>query len=183
MEKRDSFRWHYLHHRTLQQSPAFAEVFQKINWTIERSTGNVTYTVAGTASVVDRGRKLSVATDDERAILFGLELARAKYGRELKIEGNADWQARVARVAVLHNIDVSFSSPAMQQMMLEERSKVEAARQPAPQEKGPAPQATRQLPQVLPGAGEEQKKQDDLKRERGFKPVMRKPKERGGIVR
>jgi hypothetical protein len=57
-----------------------------------------------------------------------LELARAKYGRELKIEGNADWQARVARVAVLHNIDVSFSSPAMQQTMLEEKSKVEAAK-------------------------------------------------------
>jgi hypothetical protein len=38
MEKRDSFRWHNLHHRTLQQSPAFAAAFQEIGWRIERST-------------------------------------------------------------------------------------------------------------------------------------------------
>jgi hypothetical protein len=45
-----------------------------------------------------------------------------------------------------------------------------------------SPDAERYVDQLIQTVkAEEQKKQDEFKREQGFKTVMRKPKERGGI--
>ena len=44
-------------------------------WTINRKTGDVSYTLNGRVSVIDRGRLVTVLNQDEAAIVFGLEMA------------------------------------------------------------------------------------------------------------
>ncbi len=49
-------------------------------WTINRKTGDVSYLLNGKVSVIDRGRLVTVLSQDEAAIVFGLEMAVQKYG-------------------------------------------------------------------------------------------------------
>jgi hypothetical protein len=44
-------------------------------WTIDRKTGDVSYTLNGRVSVIDRGRIVTVLNQDKAAVLFGLEMA------------------------------------------------------------------------------------------------------------
>jgi hypothetical protein len=48
-------------------------------WTINRRTGDVSYMLNGKISVIDRGRIVTVLSQDEAAIVFGLEMAVQKY--------------------------------------------------------------------------------------------------------
>jgi hypothetical protein len=83
-------------------------------WTINRRSGDVSYMLNGKASVIDRGRLVTVLSQDEAAIVFGLEMAVHKYGARIACTGTDEWKRRVAATAVQHGMFVQFTNPEMQ---------------------------------------------------------------------
>jgi hypothetical protein len=83
-------------------------------WTIDRKTGDVSYTLNGRVSVIDRGRIVTVLNQDEAAVLFGLEMAVQKYGSRIACTGTVEWRRMVTKTAARHGISVQFTDPEMQ---------------------------------------------------------------------
>jgi hypothetical protein len=86
-------------------------------WTINRATGDVSYTLNGKLSVIDRGRRVTVLNQNEAAIVFGLEMAVQKYGSRIACSGGDDWKRQVVKVAVQNDIFVEFTDPEMRDAM------------------------------------------------------------------
>jgi len=83
-------------------------------WAIDRKTGDVSYTLNGQVSVIDRGRVVTVLNQDKAAVLFGLEMAIQKYGLRIACDGSVEWKRMVTKVAAQHGISVQFTDPEMQ---------------------------------------------------------------------
>jgi hypothetical protein len=83
-------------------------------WTINRKTGDVSYTLNGKISVIDRGRIVTVLNQEEVAIVFGLEMAVRKYGSQIACTGTEQWKRMVTMTAVKHGIFAQFTDPEMQ---------------------------------------------------------------------
>jgi hypothetical protein len=83
-------------------------------WTINRKTGDVSYMLNGRASVIDRGRLVTVLNQDEAAIVFGLEMAVQKYGSRIACSGSEEWKRMVTMCAIKHGIFAQFTDPEMQ---------------------------------------------------------------------
>jgi hypothetical protein len=81
---------------------------------IDRKTGDVSYTLNGKVSVIDRGRVVTVLNQDEAAVLFGLEMAIQKYGSRIACTGTIEWKRMVTKVAAQHGIAVQFTDEEMQ---------------------------------------------------------------------
>jgi len=86
-------------------------------WTINRATGDVSYTLNGKLSVIDHGRRVTVLNQNEVAIVFGLEMAVQKYGSRIACSGGDDWKRQVVRVAVQNGIFVEFTDPEMRRAL------------------------------------------------------------------
>jgi hypothetical protein len=83
-------------------------------WAIDRKTGDVSYTLNGQVSVIDRGRIVTVLNQDKAAVLFGLEMAIQKFGPRIACDGSVEWQRTVTKAAAQHGISVQFTDPEMQ---------------------------------------------------------------------
>jgi hypothetical protein len=83
-------------------------------WKIDRKTGDVSYTLNGRVSVIDRGRIVTVLNQDEAAVLFGLEMAIQKYGSRIACTGTVEWKRMVTKTAAQHGIAVQFTDEEMQ---------------------------------------------------------------------
>ena len=83
-------------------------------WKINRKTSDVSYTLNGRVSVIDRGRLVTVLSQDEAAVLFGLEMAVQKYGSRIACTGSVEWKRMVTKTAAHHGIFVQFTDPEMQ---------------------------------------------------------------------
>jgi len=83
-------------------------------WAIDRKTDDVSYTLNGQVSVIDRGRIVTVLNQDKAAVLFGLEMAVQKYGPHIACAGTVEWKRMVIEIAVQHGIFVQFTDPEMQ---------------------------------------------------------------------
>ncbi len=83
-------------------------------WKIDRKTGDVSYKLNGSVSVIDRGRIVSVLNQDEAAIVFGLEMAVQKYGPRIACTGSVEWKRMVTKTAAQHGISVQFTDEEMQ---------------------------------------------------------------------
>jgi hypothetical protein len=102
-------------------------------WTINRTTGDVSYTLNGKLAVIDRGRRVTVLNQNEAAIVFGLEMAVQKYGSRIACSGGDDWKRKVVKVAVQNGIFVEFTDPEMrdtlyQHQLLANPLQIKAAR-------------------------------------------------------
>jgi hypothetical protein len=86
-------------------------------WQIDRKTGDVSYTLNGQVSVIDRVRVVTVLNQDKAAVLFGLEMAVQKYGPRVACTGTVEWKRMVTKVAAQHGIAVQFMDPEMQQAL------------------------------------------------------------------
>lgn len=83
-------------------------------WKIDRKTGDVSYTLNGRVSVIDRGRIVTVLNQDEAAVLFGLKMAIQKYGSRIACTGSLEWKRLVTKTAAQHGVSVQFTEPEMQ---------------------------------------------------------------------
>jgi hypothetical protein len=83
-------------------------------WAIDRKTGDVSYTLNGKVSVIDRGCVVTVLNQDKAAVLFGLEMAIQKYGSRIACTGTVEWKRMVTKVAAQHGIAVQFTDEEMQ---------------------------------------------------------------------
>jgi hypothetical protein len=84
---------------------------------IDRKTGDVSYTLNGQVSVIDRGRIVTVLNQDKAAVLLGLEMAVQKYGSRIACTGTVEWKRMVTKVAAQQGISVQFTDPEMQYAM------------------------------------------------------------------
>jgi hypothetical protein len=83
-------------------------------WAIDRKTGDVSYTLNGQVSVIDRGRIVTVLNQDKAAVLFGLEVAIQKFGPRITCDGSLEWKRMVTKIVAQHGISVQFTDPEMQ---------------------------------------------------------------------
>ena len=90
-------------------------------WTINRRSGDVSYMLNGKASVIDRGRLVTVLSQDGAAIVFGLEMAVQKYGTRIACTGTNEWKRMVTATAVKHGIFAQFTNPEMQGALRQEQ--------------------------------------------------------------
>ena len=90
-------------------------------WTINRKTGDVSYLLNGKVSVIDRGRLVTVLSQDEAAIVFGLEMAVQKYGSRIACTGSEEWKRMVTMCAIRHGIFAQFTDPEMQGAFYQEQ--------------------------------------------------------------
>ena len=98
-----------------QKQQAFANQIAATRiWQIDRKTGDVSYTLNGRVSVIDRGRIVTVLNQEEAAIVFGLEMAVQKYGSRIACIGTDQWKRMVTMTAVKHGIFAQFTDPEMQ---------------------------------------------------------------------
>ena len=86
-------------------------------WAIDHKTGDVSYTLNGRVSVIDRGRIVTVLNQDEAAVLFGLEMAIQKYGSRIACTGTVEWKRMVVKPAAKHCVTAQFTEPEMQHAM------------------------------------------------------------------
>jgi len=86
-------------------------------WAIDHKTGDVSYTLNGRVSVIDRGRIVTVLNQDEAAVLFGLEMAIQKYGSRIASTGTVEWKRMVVKTAAKHCVTAQFTEPEMQHAM------------------------------------------------------------------
>jgi hypothetical protein len=94
-------------------------------WTINRKTGDVSYVLNGRVSVIDRGRLVTVLSQDEAAIVFGLEMAIHKYGSRIACTGTEEWKRMVTATAVKHGIFAQFTDTEMQNAMNQQHRRAE----------------------------------------------------------
>ncbi len=90
-------------------------------WTINRRSGDVSYMLNEKVSVIDRGRIVTVLSQDEAAIVFGLEIAIQKYGSRIACTGTDEWKRMVAATALKHGIFAQFTNPEMQNVHRQEQ--------------------------------------------------------------
>ncbi len=90
-------------------------------WTINRKTGDVSYMLNGSVSVIDRGRIVTVLNQDEAAIVFGLEMAVQKYCSRIACTGSEEWKRMVTMCAIKHGIHAQFTNPEMQNTLRREQ--------------------------------------------------------------
>ncbi len=93
-------------------------------WTIDRRSGDVSYMLNGKVSVIDRGRLVTVLSQDEAAIVFGLEMAVQKYGSQIACTGTDEWKRMVTATAVKYGILAQFTNPEMQNVLRQEQRTV-----------------------------------------------------------
>jgi len=96
--------------------PAIEEITTGIRWSVNKSTGDVTYHAAGRELLCDTGRQVSVLDQQsDQAITAGLMLARQKFGGELTLTGPAEFQKRAVEIAVQQRMQIQFLDPAAEQ--------------------------------------------------------------------
>lgn len=90
---------------------SFASMTHQVN----RQTGDVSYLLAGRAAFTDYGKRITFdgqASNDEAAILAGLQVAQTKFGRTLELTGSDEFKRRVAEVAAKNGLRVNFTDPS-----------------------------------------------------------------------
>ncbi|GAL15129.1 relaxase [Vibrio astriarenae] len=72
--------------------------------------------------VTDRGKDIKVDSPKPRAVEVGLRLAMEKYGKELDVNGSAEYKKTLVDVAVKNKLDVSFKDPELNRLMEKQRA-------------------------------------------------------------
>ena len=92
-----------------------------MKWRADAKTGDVTYTLSGTAALVDRGKQITVLQHDPTATRVALEMAIQKYGRTIDAKGSDVFQAQLVQAAVRNNIEIVFTNPQLQARLVAAR--------------------------------------------------------------
>jgi hypothetical protein len=80
------------------------------------TNGVLTYSLSDGGLVIDRKTHVQSFRTTERSTLLSLELAAKRYkGQALIVEGQADFQNAIARLAGTHGFNVRFADPALEQ--------------------------------------------------------------------
>ena len=89
-----------------------------MKWRTDAKSGDVTYTLSGTAALVDRGKQITVLQHDPAATRIALEMAIQKYGRTIDAKGSDVFQTQIIHAAVRNNVEVVFTDPQLQSRLV-----------------------------------------------------------------
>ena len=92
-----------------------------MKWRADARSGDVTYTLSGTAALIDRGKQITVLQHDTMATRVALEMAIQKYGRLIEAKGSDVFQAQLIQAAARNNVDVVFTDPHLQARLVAAR--------------------------------------------------------------
>lgn len=87
----------------------------RMTWLANTKAGTVDYFVDGQKAFTDRGRKVEVTKQGSKndEIEAALRLSVQKFGRDVNVNGTAEFKAQAIEVAVMRGIDLKFSDAAM----------------------------------------------------------------------
>ncbi len=110
--------------KQLKEQPAFRETVEGLRWKADSKTGDVLYTVHGSAALIDRGKKIAVLAAERNATRVALQMAIHKYGAVIDAKGTTAWQDQLIAAAVQDNVQVVFTDPKLQQRLRDARQAV-----------------------------------------------------------
>ena len=110
--------------RQMKDQSAFRKAVDGLRWRADSKTGDVLYTVHGSAALVDRGKKITVLVAERNATRVALQMAIHKYGGVIDAKGTAAWQDQLIQVAVQDNVRVVFTDPELQRRLFAARQTV-----------------------------------------------------------
>ena len=99
--------------RRLRQQEAIPAL-AAMRWKANIRSGDVTYSIAGTDHLVDRGKSITVLHHDANAVRIALEMAVYKYGRTIHATGSDLFQKQLLQAAVQGGMDIAFTDPHLQ---------------------------------------------------------------------
>ncbi|MBK8209292.1 MAG: hypothetical protein IPK78_04340 [Rhodospirillales bacterium] len=86
-----------------------------------QANGHVLYSFADGGLVVDTARTVKVRGETEAARRLALELARERFGRELRVHGSEEFKAAIACTAGRAGTDVRFVDPELERLRQDEQ--------------------------------------------------------------
>lgn len=110
--------------KEMRNLPAFRKAVDGLRWRADRKTGDIVYSVHGTAALLDQGKKITVLAAERSATRVALQMAVHKYGSLLDARGTAAWQDQLIQAAVQDNVRVVFTDPELQRRLLAARQTV-----------------------------------------------------------
>ena len=119
--------WQALAHervRQMKDQAAFRKAVEGLRWRADSKTGDVLYTVHGSAALVDRGKKITVLVSERNATRVALQMAIHKYGGVIDAKGTTAWQDHLIAAAVQDNVQVVFTDPKLQQRLRDARQAI-----------------------------------------------------------
>lgn len=101
--------------RALREHQEYAAYLGNMRSKVNTQSGTVAYLVNGTAKLIDRGKFLTVLTNDAIDTKLGLEMAIHKYGSTLNVTGTEVWKQHLVREAAKMHVNVTFTDIQLQQ--------------------------------------------------------------------
>jgi hypothetical protein len=116
--------------RQLKEQEAQLAGLNTIKWKADSRSGDVTYSIAGVASLVDKGKTITVLHHDLEATKIALQMAVHKYGNVIEAKGSDVWERQLVRAAVEQNLNVSFTDERLQRALAKARQDKELSKAP-----------------------------------------------------
>lgn len=79
-----------------------------------KTTGDVTYSLAGKQALIDAGKNITVLKSDPVATRVALEIAVEKHGKTIDATGTPEFQAHLIDAAVAMKTDLTFTDASIQ---------------------------------------------------------------------
>lgn len=107
-----------------------------MTWRVDKRTGNVSYQVDGEQAFTDRGREVSIDSEDRRAREAALRVAVEKFGPSISLDGSDEYKAAMVDIAVRAGIRVEFNDAALNRQYTEGVEAAAAGRRYLAQKEG-----------------------------------------------
>lgn len=107
-----------------------------MTWRVDKRTGNVSYQVDGEQAFTDRGREVSIDSEDRRAREAALRVAVEKFGPSISLDGSDEYKAAMVDIAVRAGIRVDFNDAELNRRYAEGIEAAAAGRRYLAQKEG-----------------------------------------------
>lgn len=107
-----------------------------MTWRVDKRTGNVSYQVDGEQAFTDRGREVSIDSEDRRAREAALRVAVEKFGPSISLDGSDEYKAAMVDIAVRAGIRVDFNDADLNRRYAEGIEEAAAGRRYLAQKEG-----------------------------------------------
>jgi len=97
----------------------------KMTSAIHPKSGDVTYSIAGKAAFVDRGKTITVLEPEAASTRIALEMAVQKYGRSIAATGTPAFQKQLADAAAQMKLDIAFTDPKIQAKFVQAKKELQ----------------------------------------------------------
>lgn len=116
--------------------PRRVSAVASMTWRVDKRTGNVSYQVDGEQAFTDRGRDVSIDSEDRRSREAALRVAIEKFGPSISLDGSDEYKTSMVDIAIRAGIRVDFNDAELNRRYAEGVEEVSAGRRYLAQKEG-----------------------------------------------